>query len=126
MDQHSEPADDRHMIQVFSANAPDLEELRSQLTSDEGEIGPVAEVPRGSMLHFDPKLSEKLYFKVLGVVVSACLPKLINWALAILKHKEPSDPPIIIKVGKRRPVELPAGTDPKVVRALLNDLLKRA
>jgi hypothetical protein len=124
MDEHPELGAPRHMIQVFSATASDLEELRSQLVGDDGEAGSVSEVPRGSMLNFDPALVDQPYFKLIGVLLSAGLPKLIDWSLAALRRKSPSDPPIILQVGKRK-VELTAGTPPHVVRAVLKDLLER-
>lgn len=125
MDELTKSTGEKQMIHVYSADATDLEGLRSTVTKSDGEVGPVAEVPRGAMLHFDPALKQEIYFKVLGVLVTTGLSKLIEWASDALKKKGPGDPPIIVQVGKRK-VELTAGTDPKVVRAVLDDLLKRA
>jgi hypothetical protein len=124
MDQSSDTSDRKEMLQIYCADASALESLRSTVAEEEGEIGPVANVPRGTVLHFDPAHKDDLYFKVLGVFVTAGLTKLIEWAAASLKSKKPGDSPIILSRGKHR-VELLPGTDAKVVRAVLDDLLKR-
>lgn len=124
MDQNSQTYDKKEMLQIIAADASALESLRSAIAEEDGEIGPVASVPRSTVLHFDPAHKEDIYYKVLGVFITAGLTKLIEWATTALKSKKPSDSPIILIRGKHR-VELLPGTDGKVVRVVLDDLLKR-
>lgn len=113
----------KQMLEIFSVDTADLEGLQATFDAQEAQLGPVAQIPRGSTLNFDVSLTSELLFKVLGVLASSALPKLIEWAIATIKKKKDGDPPIIIQVGKKK-AELSAGTDPGVVRAVLDDLLK--
>jgi len=114
---------DRKMIEVFSTQTDELENLRLKLQSDDLQFGPVSAVPKGATLHFDPALVEGLLFKVLGVVAASTIPKLVEWATSVLRKKGKGEPKTVIQVGGKR-VELAHGVDPKIVRAALNDLLQ--